>query len=186
MHQHVDVLVDRAGDQEAAVLAVVGGQVGAAAAERDPQRRSAEDDAHHGPGLRGPRAPTRTDWHRTSRASLDRLADALASAPSREPASRCTRGGSAGCRRPTRACHRCTRAAGATPMCSQMMAIESLTITVSSRPEVVRADLARMRFMGAPPRSGSPRRSHRRTGTTSAGGRRRGPAGASGSRLRAQ
>ena len=46
MHQHVDVLVDRARDEEAAVLAVVGGQVGSAAAERDPQRGPAEDDAH--------------------------------------------------------------------------------------------------------------------------------------------
>ena len=69
VHQHVDVLVDRAGDEEAAVLAVVGGQIGAAAAERDPQRRPAEDDAHRRPGLGGrPRAPRRTDWRRTTRA----------------------------------------------------------------------------------------------------------------------
>ena len=46
--QHVDVLVDRPRDEEPAVLAVVGGQVGAAAAERDPERGSAEDDAHAG------------------------------------------------------------------------------------------------------------------------------------------
>ena len=49
VHQHVDVLVDRAGDEEPAVLAVVGGQVGSAPAERDPQGRSAEDDAHRTP-----------------------------------------------------------------------------------------------------------------------------------------
>ena len=65
--QHVDVLVDRPGDEEAAVLAVVGRQVGAAAAERDAQRGAAEDDAH-----RGARLPVRSTivrgWPRTSRA----------------------------------------------------------------------------------------------------------------------
>ena len=44
--EHVDVLVDRPADEEAAVLAVVGGKVGAAASEADAQRRPAEDDAH--------------------------------------------------------------------------------------------------------------------------------------------
>ena len=39
----VDVLVDRRGDQEAAVLAVVRRQVGAAAAERDPERAARDD-----------------------------------------------------------------------------------------------------------------------------------------------
>ena len=48
VREHVDVLVDRPADEEAAVLAVVGRQVGAAAAERDAQRRAAEDDAHRG------------------------------------------------------------------------------------------------------------------------------------------
>ncbi len=58
--EHVDVLVDRPGDEEAAVLAVVGGQIGSAAAERDPQRGAAEDHAHRarvlvieGPSRRG-------------------------------------------------------------------------------------------------------------------------------------
>ncbi len=37
VRQHVDVLVDRAAEQISAVLAVVGGKVGAAAAERDAQ-----------------------------------------------------------------------------------------------------------------------------------------------------
>src|SRR5581483_9816102 len=50
VHQHVDVLVDRGGDEKAAVLAVVGRQVGAPAAQRDAQRRAAEDHAHAGPG----------------------------------------------------------------------------------------------------------------------------------------
>ena len=42
-HRDVDVLVDRRRDQEAAVLAVVGRQVGAAAAERDAQRTARDD-----------------------------------------------------------------------------------------------------------------------------------------------
>jgi hypothetical protein len=44
--EHVCVLVDGAGHEEAAVLAIVGGQIGAAPAERDPQWRPTEDDAH--------------------------------------------------------------------------------------------------------------------------------------------
>src|SRR3989442_1064970 len=39
----VDVIVDRGGNQEAAVMPVVRGQVGPAAAERDPQRASRDD-----------------------------------------------------------------------------------------------------------------------------------------------
>ena len=39
----VDVLVDRRRDEEAAVLAVVRRQVGAAAAERDAQRATRDD-----------------------------------------------------------------------------------------------------------------------------------------------
>ena len=35
MHGDVDVFVDRRGDQEAAMVAIVGRQIGAAAAERD-------------------------------------------------------------------------------------------------------------------------------------------------------
>ena len=46
VREHVDVLVDRPADEEAAVLAVVGRQVGAAAAERDAQRRAAKDHGH--------------------------------------------------------------------------------------------------------------------------------------------
>src|SRR6185437_8306881 len=46
--EHVDVLVDRPAHQEAAVVAVVGGDVGAATAEADPQRRPREDHAHTG------------------------------------------------------------------------------------------------------------------------------------------
>ena len=44
--EHVDVLVDRPADEEAAVLAVVRGEVGSASAEAHAQRRSTEDDAH--------------------------------------------------------------------------------------------------------------------------------------------
>ena len=44
-HGDVDVLVDRRGDEEAAVLAVVRAEVGAAAAERDPQRATGDDHA---------------------------------------------------------------------------------------------------------------------------------------------
>ena len=55
--EHVDVLVDRPGHQEAAVLAVVGGEVGTAASERDPQRRAAEDHAHRAAPPRNVGAP---------------------------------------------------------------------------------------------------------------------------------
>ena len=41
--QDVDVLVDRRGDEESAVLLVVGRQVGSPAAERDPQWASGHD-----------------------------------------------------------------------------------------------------------------------------------------------
>ena len=41
----VDVLVDGRGDQEAGVLAVVGGEVGAAAAQGDSQRAASDDHA---------------------------------------------------------------------------------------------------------------------------------------------
>ena len=42
-HRDVDVLVDRRGDEEPAVLPVVGRQVGAAAAERDAKRTAGDD-----------------------------------------------------------------------------------------------------------------------------------------------
>src|ERR1700733_8293055 len=43
MQRNVDVLVDGCGDQKSAVLSVVGGQVGASAAERDSQRSTSAD-----------------------------------------------------------------------------------------------------------------------------------------------
>ena len=43
VQRDVDVLVDRRRDQEAAVLAVIGRQVGAAAAQRDAQRAAGDD-----------------------------------------------------------------------------------------------------------------------------------------------
>ena len=45
LHDHVDVLVDRGGDDEALALGVVGRQVGAAARERDAQRGLRDDHA---------------------------------------------------------------------------------------------------------------------------------------------
>ena len=47
MHRDVDVLVDRRRDQEAALLAIVGRQVGAAAAERDAKRRAHDDHGRY-------------------------------------------------------------------------------------------------------------------------------------------
>src|SRR4051794_37294486 len=44
--QELDPLVDRRGHHEAAVLAVVGGKVGAAAAEGDPERRAGSHGVH--------------------------------------------------------------------------------------------------------------------------------------------
>src|SRR5581483_10138256 len=42
----VDVFVDRRGDDKAPELAVVRGQIGAASADRDPQRRPRHDHGH--------------------------------------------------------------------------------------------------------------------------------------------
>ena len=47
-HGDVDVLVDRRRDQEPAVVLVVGRQVGAAAAKRDPQRTAGDDHRWRG------------------------------------------------------------------------------------------------------------------------------------------
>ena len=49
MHRDVDVFVDRRRDQKAALLAIVGGQVGAAAAERDPKGRAHDDHGRYLP-----------------------------------------------------------------------------------------------------------------------------------------
>src|SRR5712691_9201550 len=46
VHKHVDVLVDRAGDEEPPMFRVVRPEVGSASPERNAQRRSAEDDTH--------------------------------------------------------------------------------------------------------------------------------------------
>ena len=78
VREHVDVLVDRPADEEAAVLAVVGRQVGAAAAERDAQRRAAEDHAH--------RASWTISGWASSQSSV--LHDGVADADGRLPAER--------------------------------------------------------------------------------------------------
>jgi hypothetical protein len=46
VHEHVHVLVDRAGDEEPPMSRVVRPKVGSASTERNAQRRSAEDDTH--------------------------------------------------------------------------------------------------------------------------------------------
>ena len=130
VREHVDVLVDRPADQEAAVLAVVGRQVGPAAAERDAQRRAAEDDAHRassndlGMGLE----------------PLERPHDGLADGHRRRPAERADLRGvevdQRASRRPSRGCRPCARARASTPRCAQIVAIESSTTIVSSVPRL--------------------------------------------------
>jgi hypothetical protein len=57
---HVDVTVDRRGHGEAAVLAVVGGEVGAAAAQWDAQRRPRYYGLVHRAMIEHRRGPRRT------------------------------------------------------------------------------------------------------------------------------
>ncbi len=79
MGEHVDVLVDRARDQEAAVLAVVGGQVRAAAAERDAQRGAAEDHAHEAAPSHRVAARARRTRSRSNHSSVRRTASRIVS-----------------------------------------------------------------------------------------------------------
>ena len=173
VREHVDVLVDRPADQEAAVLAVVGGQVGAAAAERDAQRRAAEDDAHRPPGRSGMRLEPLERLDRRPRGCST-------SAPSRARGS----------------CAESRWISGLSPAQPRVAAgvLElrlDAEVAAITRDRVVDDD----RLVGAevvdgearlprarPARSGSRSRSPARRGSSSAGGRRRARAAASGRR----
>ena len=139
--EHVDVLVDRAGDEEAAVLAVVGGQVGAAAAERDAQRRAAEDHAHR-------RAPAHRDRVSTcsrhaysfsaSQSSVRTTASRIVSArlPAERADPRRVEVDQRAVARSSRAARRCARSRARRPRCAVMIATDSSTTIVSSVPRL--------------------------------------------------
>ena len=174
VREHVDVLVDRPADQEAAVLAVVGGQVGPAAAERDAQRRAAEDHAH--------RASSTIRGCASSHSSV--LHDGVADVHGRRPAERADLRGVELDQRAVAG--PAARAAGVLEhrVDAEVAADHADRLVDDDR--LVGAEVvdrhARARPRARPARSGSRARSPARTGSSCAGGRRRARAAASGRR----
>ena len=87
----VDILVDRAGDQEAAELLVVGGEVGAAAPQRDPQRAT-RDNHGRTPRTGARRSPGRPGRRRRCRSGCARSRCSPPSARPRACQERSSRG----------------------------------------------------------------------------------------------
>ena len=171
--EHVDVLVDRAADEEAAVLAVVGGEIGAAAAEADAQRRSAEDDAHATASL--------VEDDRVLLEPVDGPSDRVSDRQRRSPAQRAD---ALAVEVDQRAVARpAADAAGVLELgCDAERRSDRRDRVVdddaSRRSRGCRPELRRLRVAASGRRASSPRRSRRRRDTTSPGDRRRARAGA--------